>query len=1831
MRKFNLSLLLWLVCLIPLSLNAQVSLPFYGAGGVQTDCSGTLTDSGGPDSGYSPYDDSFITLNPDEDGYITVQFSEFDLASGDVLYISEGEGWYYSLTNLATYSGTDLPNGGEPITLETSSTDAIVSIHLAENYDYYTAGGFTMSWLVGGAAPEASFDVSIEGGTLPALIDIDFTDTSTGALSWSWDMGDGTTYDTQNVTHAFTSAGTFDVTLTAASCGGETDVYTTTVTVEDGAGVSWDPESIDVELAYGDSTFVDVTLTNTGEVDLFYEIENVMPVGNKNLQVLALLNGAREDIEYIRTIDALYSVYDDFILSEMTTYDATELEEALVGKNVLLIPEQKECDGLAFAGFADVLNDFTTNGGVLILCGSNNPECIFGMGLLDGTYEGYLDGEDYSEEMVFNDPDDDLLDDMDPYLPLTTTYRYDVTNEDFVRLIEFEGDDVLGYRVMGEGSLAGYVVLIGHNYYYSNEDMDEILGNAVQLAQGKATDWLYGETLSGVVPAGESAVIPIEFNATNVFGGVYEQDIIINTNDTENPQIVIPATMTVTGTPSFAMSQGEFDMGTWMVGLTETQQLTIFSTGTDSLHVEDIISSDPVYTTSPSTFSLYGGDSQVVDITFAPAEISEYPATLTILTNVAAFTVTLTGEGVGAPTMIVDPSEINLTLNSGETAEEIINVSNVGAGPLNYTVQQLAVGNGSNVLVYTNGPDMNPGGEYENTLAAINATFTDYDLLTTDTTDPDELATLLDESGVFLVPELEMFGGSDAFTGFAEVLQNYVTNGGSVVFCGTSNIQPLLNSGLAQGFATFDSFGDIAVVDPDHPLMAGLPETFPAQNATITANFEEDELDGEWVTLAELNGNTVVGLREMGLGRAIYIAFDYFAYDESAALCVANAVQYSLENSIAGWLSFTPELNEVDYPDGTSEIVITIDTEGLLGGTYYTEILLTTNDPLAPTFTIPITIVVVGVPDIVVTDTDLDFGSIIIGNTSEIDVLIDNPGTDSLFITEIISTFPQFTPSVPSVTVPPLKDYTITFTFAPDVIEVHDGSFTLVNNVEDQVISYVGEGKGAPDVTWTPTEINVTQLAGESTTETISLNNITGEGALNYAIANPDIPLTVGIMTAGVDLGFGSYLTLKPQLEENYPDFTFIDLSGDSYDELKAELDDNEIDVIVFPEQNTWMITEATVLDYAPAVTEFMDAGGSVIYAGTYCNYCLTAFTNTFYQDVFTGTALTVNSTDDPLGAGMEETFSTLNWGVLAYDFTDEDYYSLIDHPTAAGYSVAGYRSFGAGKAVYLGYTMDYFDEPFSQIANNAMVVAQGAPPAWFTLDNYGGDVVIGGTNEITATIDATGLLAGTYNFSLVIYTDDPDTPLIIIPVTMVVEAFPQAILGTAGGGTLSCDGIVQFADNSVNFPTEWSWDFGDGNTSTEQNPLHIYEEAGLYTVSLEACNSLGCDEQIIEDYIEVDFAASYCDTIYMPTSGNTLITSCTGVLMDDGGDGPYANNADGTVTISPPGATSISITFDVFNFETCCDDFLLYDGPDVNSTLIGNYTGGDLLGQTVTTTGGDLTVRVDTDGSVTPDGFQAFWECISVTEVPVPAFGNEVMSECEGIMQFTDTSTQYPDTWNWDFGDGNTSTEQNPEHSYAASGNYTVTLEACNIIGCETIVQEVSIQNVMFVDINFNNFIDVGIPTLFQNLTEGAVTTNWDFGNGDVTINSATAIVTYDAIGIYTVTVEVTDASGCTREHTFDIEIVSVGIDGNDPTPTVLELFPNPANDIINVNYSFNGTKDLTVNLFDALGRLVFTEKVNTTNQYQRVINLEDKARGMYLITISDGQQTDSRQIVVE
>ena len=257
-----------------------------------------------------------------------------------------------------------------------------------------------------------------------------------------------------------------------------------------------------------------------------------------------------------------------------------------------------------------------------------------------------------------------------------------------------------------------------------------------------------------------------------------------------------------------------------------------------------------------------------------------------------------------------------------------------------------------------------------------------------------------------------------------------------------------------------------------------------------------------------------------------------------------------------------------------------------------------------------------------------------------------------------------------------------------------------------------------------------------------------------------------------------------------------------------------------------------------------------------------------------------------------------------------------------------------------------------------------------------------------------------------------PVTPTLTpTPTPTPTPAVPDAnFVGNPTSGTRPLS--VAFTDTSTGIPTSWSWSFGDGNTSTAQSPTHVYSAAGTYTVSLTATNSQGSDTETKTNYITVSEpgAPPVANFTGTPTSG-TRPLSVT-----------FTDTSTGT-------STSWSWSFGDGNTS-------IAQNPSHTYVTAGTYT----VSLTATNANGS-----DTE---TKTGY------ITVTNPPPPAanfIGAPTTTFRLLSVAFTDLSTESPTSWSWDFGDGGTSTVQNPTHQYMTAGTYTVSLTATNAYGSDT------------------------------------------------------------------------------------------------------------------------------------------------------------------------------------
>jgi PKD repeat protein len=296
----------------------------------------------------------------------------------------------------------------------------------------------------------------------------------------------------------------------------------------------------------------------------------------------------------------------------------------------------------------------------------------------------------------------------------------------------------------------------------------------------------------------------------------------------------------------------------------------------------------------------------------------------------------------------------------------------------------------------------------------------------------------------------------------------------------------------------------------------------------------------------------------------------------------------------------------------------------------------------------------------------------------------------------------------------------------------------------------------------------------------------------------------------------------------------------------------------------------------------------------------------------------------------------------------------------------------------------------------------------------------------------------------------------------------------------------VTFIDESTGKPTSWKWNFGDGKSSTVRNPIHTYNKAGKYIVTLTVKNLKSTNKITKYGYIIVSepLKAPVATFTASPTSGYAPLE----VVFTDSSTGTPSSwkwdFGDGTASI------------------------------EKNPTHIYNKKGKYSVSLTVKNLKGKDTIKKNRYITIL-----ASLKAPIATFTASPTSGNTPLN-----VTFTDTSTGTPTSWNWNFGDGNTSFEQNPTHIYYTAGNYTVNLTVISTNGTNSTFTIINVLQSAFLVANFSSNVTKGYAPLsvqFNDLSENATEWNWDFRDGE---NSAdkNPVHIYSKDGTYNVTLTV-------------------------------------------------------------------------------------------------------------
>jgi len=498
---------------------------------------------------------------------------------------------------------------------------------------------------------------------------------------------------------------------------------------------------------------------------------------------------------------------------------------------------------------------------------------------------------------------------------------------------------------------------------------------------------------------------------------------------------------------------------------------------------------------------------------------------------------------------------------------------------------------------------------------------------------------------------------------------------------------------------------------------------------------------------------------------------------------------------------------------------------------------------------------------------------------------------------------------------------------------------------------------------------------------------------------------------------------------------------------------------------------------------------------------------------------------------------------------------------------------------------------------------------------------------------------------------------------------------------------VMHFFDQSDNSPgiVSWQWNFGDGHTGDGQNPVHEYDQPGVYLVCLIVTNELGCVADVCHE-VHVEQNSGDCHAAFTWEQGNGLVIHFIDQSDDDPdivswvwnfGDGHMGDGQNPVHEYDQPGVylVCLIVTNEFGCVADVCHEVHVEEngGGDCNAAFTWEQGNGlviHFIDQSDNSPGIVSWVWNFGDGHM-GDGQNPVHEyaqpgvyvvCLIVTnelgcvaDVCHEVHVEQNSGDCHAaftweqgnglVVHFIDQSDDDPDivSWVWNFGDGHMGDGQNPVHEYAEPGVYLVCLIVTNEFGCvadvchEVHVEAESEECEALFDLEYSE--NGGVIFFINQSTGGSVHTtwHWDFGDGHSS-SEENPHHSYEEPGIYVVCLTMTDSvtecyDDICMEIPFQMGNQELIMDDNIPVfrssfsasssfneDETIVRYTNPVSTNLQISYHTAKQTPVSFNLYDLNGHSVMYKDFGMAakGRHEEQLQISDLKPGLYVIRLS-------------
>ena len=901
---------------------------------------------------------------------------------------------------------------------------------------------------------------------------------------------------------------------------------------------------------------------------------------------------------------------------------------------------------------------------------------------------------------------------------------------------------------------------------------------------------------SGVVEAGSSQTVELTFNAEGYLGGLYEAELGIASNDPSNPLVNLLAVMEVTGSVGIVVTPQQVDFGSAFEGQTLSANVSVSNTGNGVLQVSSITTDAADFSAGESSLTVAPFSTVTLPLSFTPSSVGAQTATLTLESNDEAnpvVTVALSGAGVDTPQLSVSPESINAALNTGETTQKVVTITNTGAGVLEFALPAYAT---TQVLTWENTRALAHHTQLEITTAMLEQVYARV-------------------AGTAQVEDSSAQGEPLSAESSVLIAFEGLTASGGTFF--------QVNDG--------DYSGALTAVDADFVINSATGNTWANDFAVLFTNAPEITTSTVVLQVGGLTNYGPAGTRiAWGMGGngapgtpvnttiaiptpldmdGIYVWIGH-GWTPGGESSWTGSVELLGVSDTPGFITDASPASGTLTPGESQDVTLTLDASGLFGGLYEAELLIVSNDPLAQEYLLPVSLDVTGVPVLEVSAEAIDFGMIFTGTTATAGLTLTNAGTDVLVLSSIDAGQGAFAVDASQAELAIGASLNVTVSFAPETAGSFTGAVAISSNApaSPQVsVALSGQAQLPPVIALDADSFSWELNSGDATTATLTISNtgaselvvnlsdvsgvpagvakgnVAGEGSIGKPVqasqtkaipaaksTEPAAVVASGseLLTEGLEVIFADNFESYDNFSLSFGPWILVDADGAAtygFQGISFPNSGSEMAAIIFnPAATSPPLTSADGAPM-PGMTKYAASFASIPGSGVTRNddWIITPqlqmgvgsvvafYAKTFVPDYGlerfrVGVSTTGTNPEDftIISSGAYETAPASAWTEFVYDLSAWD-----------------------GQQIHIAINV-VSEDAFIFMLDDFRVLAESLV-SWLSYTPAELVIPAGSSAQVTIQVDADNLPAGVYERTLVVRSNDPQQPEVLVPLSLSV------------------------------------------------------------------------------------------------------------------------------------------------------------------------------------------------------------------------------------------------------------------------------------------------------------------------------------------------------------------------------------------------------------------------------------------------------------------------------